>query len=170
MNNELIWVQNQRGLIYDLGLVAALRENGRDPFASDKRNARIRAQHGDTPYCAPDVDPETGKCPGGDAWPACCEGHQWLNHLDLVEDSAKDDGGGCQWHILVRNTDREIDFPSDLYDEVRCGAKVTSKVAPSGTKGWECENGHDGWEYGSAEQQSEELEHEFNERRAEGYA
>lgn len=105
-----------------------------------------------------------------DRWPLCCKAHRTEVYAEMAADTvAAAKSEGCTWHVLVPNTTREIDFPSDLYDEVQCGAKVTTKVAPSGAKGWECENGHSGWEYGSPEQQGEELEHEFNERRAEGY-
>ncbi len=56
------------------------------------------------------------------------------------------------------------DSPGDLYTEVECGAKVTSKVADNGSKGWSCENGHHHWEYGSPSQQAEEFDEWLHER------
>ena len=75
------------------------------------------------------------------------------------------DGNPCTWLVLVRNTTREIDFPSDLYDEVECGAPRTA-VHENGSDGWTCEAGHHHWEYGSPNQASEEA----NEALAERYA
>ena len=66
-------------------LVQILEERGVDVFKSDKRNAALRDEFGDTPYGAPDVDPATGKCDGGDAWPLCCEGHRFAERVfDIV--------------------------------------------------------------------------------------
>jgi hypothetical protein len=61
-----------------------LTERGIDIHASDKRNAALREDYGDTPYSAPDVDPATGMCEGGDAWPMCCEGHKLEDHVTGV--------------------------------------------------------------------------------------
>jgi hypothetical protein len=44
-----------------------------------------------------------------------------------------------------------------------CGAPLTRFVR-NGSAGWECEAGHDGWEYGSAECEAQMMEEEFNER------
>ena len=83
--NQKEWAQKQRDRIDAVGLLECLKELGRDPFDSDKHNAWIRKNYGDTPYCAPNVDRATGKCPGGDAWPACCAGHRLENELEMIE-------------------------------------------------------------------------------------
>lgn len=85
--NQLEWAQKQRDRIEEVGLLEVLKEQGIDPFRSDKRNAMLRSDFGDTPYCAPDVDRTTGKCDGGDAWPSCCEGHRFETRLDMIEDA-----------------------------------------------------------------------------------
>ena len=61
-----------------------LTERGVDTHASDKRNAALREDYGDTPHSAPDVDPATGTCGGSDAWPMCCEGHRFKEHVTGV--------------------------------------------------------------------------------------
>jgi hypothetical protein len=58
---------------------------------SDRSNAQLREDYGDTPYAAPDVDKTTGKCDGGDAWPVCCRGHRFEEH----------------WYEIVSEGDRE---------------------------------------------------------------
>ena len=58
-------------------LPSILTEIGWDIYESDRSNARLRAEYGDTPYAAPDVVPELGHCDGGDAWPQCCTGHRF---------------------------------------------------------------------------------------------
>jgi len=58
-------------------LPTILTEIGWDTYESDRSNARLRAEYGDTPYAAPDVVPELGHCDGGDAWPQCCTGHRF---------------------------------------------------------------------------------------------
>lgn len=75
------------------GLVAVMERLELDIFASDRRNARLREAYGDTPYAAPDVDPATGLCTGGDAWPNCCTGHSWLESVlwDVIDGSRERD-------------------------------------------------------------------------------
>ena len=85
--NQLEWAQKQQDRIEEVGLLEVLKEQGIDPFASDKRNAWLRDEYGDTPYYAPDVNRITGKCPGGDAWPSCCEGHRFETRLDMIKDA-----------------------------------------------------------------------------------
>jgi len=65
------------------GLLAVMLDRGitmDEITESDRRNASLRADYGDTPYCAPDVDQSTGKCEGGDSWPMCCRGHRFEDH------------------------------------------------------------------------------------------
>jgi len=77
-----------------------LTEIGWDTYESDRSNARLRAEYGDTPYAAPDVVPELGHCDGGDAWPQCCTGHrfkEWVfevvyNGLRFYEERGHDFG------------------------------------------------------------------------------
>jgi hypothetical protein len=77
--------------------------------------------------------------------------------------------GPCTWHVMVRNTWRtEIDFPSDLWDEVECGAPRTA-IHENGSDGWTCESGHHHWEYGSPNQASEEADEALAERYAMDY-
>ena len=103
-----------------------------------------------------------------DRWPLCCKKHRAEVEADMAADQAEESArSGCIMIVLIPHP--EPDGPWDTHYSEKCGAPVTEKVAPSGTKGWECEGGHGGWAYGSPEQQHEELEHEFNERRAEGY-
>ncbi len=62
------------------GLLAVMLDRGitmDEITQSDRRNASLRADYGDTPYCAPDVDQTIGKCEGGDTWPVCCRGHRF---------------------------------------------------------------------------------------------
>ena len=103
-----------------------------------------------------------------DRWPLCCKKHRAEVEADnMAADQAEESArNGCSMIVLVPHP--EPDGPWDTHHPERCGAPITVKVAPSGTKGWECEGGHGGWAYGSPEQMAEELEHEFNERRAEG--
>ena len=79
------WAAQQLNRIEAVGLLEVLKEQGIDPFRSDKRNTMLRDEFGDTPYCAPNVDRTTGKCPGGDAWPMCCEGHRFEERLFDIE-------------------------------------------------------------------------------------
>lgn len=172
MTNDIEWARAQRLALSDPdggGMVVVLRQNNIDPFASDKHNASLREQYGDTPYCAPDVDPETGFCDGGDAWPNCCEGHKFESHLEVIEGEALNDPNRCHWMIQIASGCPEPDSYEDTIQVVDCGATLTRFTAESGTRGWRCESGHHGWEFGSDEMQSEELEHEFQERRAEGH-
>ncbi len=76
--------------------------------------------------------------------------------------------GPCTWLVLVRNITREIDFPSDLYDEVECGAPRTA-IHENGSDGWTCESGHHHWEYGSPNQAAEEADEALAERYAMEY-
>ncbi len=86
-------------------LVQILTDRGVDVFKSDRRNARLRAEYGDTPYAAPDVDPATGLCGGGDAWPLCCEGHrfsEWVFDVICTYQMRAEDKGetfdGFDWY------------------------------------------------------------------------
>jgi len=102
-----------------------------------------------------------------DRWPLCCKKHRLEVQAEMAADQAEESARtGCNMTVLIPRS--EPDGPWDTHDSERCGAPVTEMVAPSGTKGWECEAGHGGWAYGSPEQVAEELEHEFNERQAEG--
>ncbi len=75
---------NYREQIASKGLLAVMKEIGLDVFESDRINADIRERHGDTPYCAPDVIPEEGRCGGGDAWPLCCTGHSFESDIETT--------------------------------------------------------------------------------------
>jgi hypothetical protein len=78
--------------IQEVGLVAFAKQDDQSPFAttltvagllgSDKVNAQLRDEFGDTPYAAPKVDRKTGLCGGGDAWPTCCCGHRFMEWLE----------------------------------------------------------------------------------------
>jgi hypothetical protein len=65
------------------GLLAVMLDRGitmEEITESDRHNASLRADYGDTPYCAPDVDRKAGKCGGGDSWPVCCRGHRFEDY------------------------------------------------------------------------------------------
>ena len=65
------------------GLLAVMLDRGismEEITESDRHNASLREDYGDTPYCAPDVDQTSGKCDGGDAWPVCCRGHRFEDY------------------------------------------------------------------------------------------
>jgi len=118
-----------------------------------------------------------------DRWPLCCKQHRVEVFAEMAADAAADAKvEGCTWLVLAPTDfgdtsdpamyDDETgewmggypDSPGDLYTEVECGAKVTSKVADNGSKGWSCENGHHHWEYGSPSQQAEEFDEWLHER------
>jgi len=86
-----------------------------------------------------------------------------------IEGEALNDPNRCHWMIEIASGCPEPDSYEDTIQVVDCGATLTRFTAESGTRGWRCESGHHGWEFGSDEMQSEELEHEFQERRAEGH-
>lgn len=46
----------------------------------------------------------------------------------------------CDWLVRVPSGNPEPDFPSDLWREVECGAKLRT----DGANGWACANGHYG--------------------------
>jgi len=146
-----------------------LHTYGVDIFLSDRTNAAIREAHGDTPYCAPDVDPALGHCGGGDAWPQCCEGHKFITRVEMVIEDHENHRGGptgetCHWMIEVASGNPEPDSYADTIKIVDCGAPLTRFVR-NGSAGWECENGHNGWEYGSAECEYQMMEEEYYDRR-----
>ena len=120
-----------------------------------------------------------------DRWPLCCKQHRLEVQAQLTAEAvAAAKGERCIWLVLAPTDFGDVndpamydaetgewmggwaDSPADLYSEVECGARVTRTVSEGGSKGWSCEAGHHAWEYGSPEQQHEELEHEFNERYA----
>ena len=149
-------------------ILQVMEERGMDVFESDRRNAVIREMHGDTPYCAPDVDPNTGVCDGGDAWPNCCTGHRFTEEIgSVIYDHEHHIGGPtgelCHWMIEVVSGDPEPSCREDTVKIIDCGAPLTRFVR-NGSAGWECESGHNGWEYGSPECEAQMMEEEFNER------
>jgi hypothetical protein len=153
-------------------LLEILTERGIDPFASDKANAEIRRDYGDTPYCAPDVVPALGHCGegGGDAWPVCCEGHKFMELVSEViydhERGLRDGPTGerCHWLVERASGNPEPDSYSDTVVIGDCAAPLTRFVSKSGSRGWSCEAGHDGWEFGSPECEAQMLDEEWNDR------
>lgn len=78
------------------GLLAVMLDRGitmEEITQSDRHNASLRADYGDTPYCAPDVDQSTGKCDGGDAWPVCCRGHRFAEYWFDILSEGDDERG-----------------------------------------------------------------------------
>jgi hypothetical protein len=141
-----------------------LRTYGVDVFLSDRQNAAIRKAHGDTPYSAPDVDPALGHCGGGDTWPICCEGHKFIQRVEFViDDHERPDENKCHWLVERANGNPEPDSYADTVDVGDCGAPL-HRFVRNGSAGWECEAGHSGWEYGSAECEAQMMEEEYNER------
>lgn len=95
-------------------LVQILTELEWDIYESDRSNARLRAEYGDTPYAAPDVVPELGHCDGGDAWPQCCTGHrfkEWVFDIIYTHQSARKDEG---------ETFDDFDWESTLPNCAKC--------------------------------------------------
>tara|TARA_R110000751_G_scaffold303688_1_gene418578 strand:+ start:604 stop:1098 length:495 start_codon:yes stop_codon:yes gene_type:complete len=91
-------------------LVQILTERGSDIYESDRSNAALRAEYGDTPYAAPDVVPELGHCDGGDAWPQCCTGHrfkEWVFDIICTHQMRAEDEGetfdGFDWESTLPN-------------------------------------------------------------------
>ena len=151
-------------------LPAILTAAGIDTYASDRHNAELREAHGDTPYSAPDVVPALGHCGegGGDAWPVCCEGHKFMERVsEIIYDHAHnidpDGGERCHWLVERASGNPEPDSLADTVIVEDCGAPLTRFVR-NGSRGWECEAGHDGWEYGAAECEAQMMEDEWNER------
>ena len=82
------------------GLPAVLKAHGVDVFQSDRNNAALREDYGDTPYSAPDVVPELGHCGDipGDAWPMCCTGHSFKESwFGIVCDGDRERGIAGRW-------------------------------------------------------------------------
>jgi hypothetical protein len=95
-------------------LVQILTERGSDIYESDRSNAALRAEYGDTPYAAPDVVPELGHCDGGDAWPQCCTGHrfkEWVFDIICTHQMRAEDEG---------ETFDDFDWESTLPNCAKC--------------------------------------------------
>ena len=107
MNTPEHTVKVQREIDYQLaihivyqiardGLLAVMLDRGitmEEITESDRYNAQLREDYGDTPYAAPDVDQTTGMCDGGDSWPVCCRGHRFKEYWFGVLSDGDDERG-----------------------------------------------------------------------------
>jgi len=100
-----------------------------------------------------------------DRWPLCCKKHRQEVDAENKQQALDDGPTGerCHWMIEVASGNPEPDSYADTIKIIDCGAPLTRFVR-NGSAGWECESGHDGWEYGSPEAEYQMMEEEFNDR------
>ena len=99
-----------------------------------------------------------------DRWPLCCKKHRLEADAEMKQaaiDAAKPET--CHWMIEVAIGNPEPDSYADTIKIIDCGAPLTRFVR-NGSAGWECESGHNGWEYGSPEAEYQMMEEEFYDR------
>jgi len=99
-----------------------------------------------------------------DRWPLCCKAHRLEADAEMKQAAIESFAPElCHWMIEVASGNPEPDSYEDTVKIIDCGAPLTRFVR-NGSAGWECESGHNGWEYGSPEAEYQMMEEEFNER------